>query len=632
MRKLLNILLLLLMPVVVFPLHAQLRTQQMEARLSAADTDPTERLALYDSLSWDCIDYDFAKAVRLAEEGIALARATGDEAMEGKLIMNLGAAYMRQPNHELSLEYLDSAALIAVRIGDRQLEGRVYNSMANVYGSQKKSSTAMEYYQRSLDIAEEVGDLHRVASLYNNMGALLANQSQWERAQPYYIRALVSARTIGDSSLMASAHFNLGLNYRARNMKDSAYYHLRTADDITTIAGGKYLKTSILMGLAAYYEWNDEPQKGLEANTEALALAREIGYDRLVNDCLKNITFNHLALGHYAKANEMAIGLMPLIDSADYKQFYDLHYVSTVANMKMGRGNEASAHLDSMLANIYRNNNAESWSAMAEMEARYETEKKEMRIAALAEENRLYLTLVLVGVATVLMLVAALIFYNRYQRLKRLRSREEIEHLRSESKLVAARSLLDGESRERGRLSRELHDGLGGLLTMVKLNLIQAQGSVAQKNEKLDHAVILMDNTINEMRRMAHNLMPEALARFGLKPVIEEYCKGSETVAFHFFGEPRRLGDKVEVHFYRIACELINNALKHSGATEINVQLIIMDDKLSLTVEDNGKGLSKQDVNDGMPTVRSRVELLGAKMDVYTKPSRGSEINIELDL
>lgn len=142
----------------------------------------------------------------------------------------------------------------------------------------------------------------------------------------------------------------------------------------------------------------------------------------------------------------------------------------------------------------------------------------------------------------------------------------------------------------------------------------------------------LLDKSIVEMRRMSHNLMPEALTRFGLRPVLEEFCAVAPGVHFYFFGDERRFEADIETHFYRIACELINNAIKHSKAHQINVQLLSSTDKISLTVQDDGCGFDTSDVHEGLTTVRSRVSLLGAKLYIFSAKENGTEITVELDL
>jgi len=123
--------------------------------------------------------------------------------------------------------------------------------------------------------------------------------------------------------------------------------------------------------------------------------------------------------------------------------------------------------------------------------------------------------------------------------------------------------------------------------------------------------------------------MPELLVRFGLRPVLEEYCSNSSKVNFYCFGTERRLDEKDEVQIYRIASELINNALKHAEASEVNVQLIFTETSVSMTVQDNGTGFRMEEISEGLTTVKSRAELLGADMQIYSEPGKGTEITIE---
>ena len=103
---------------------------------------------------------------------------------------------------------------------------------------------------------------------------------------------------------------------------------------------------------------------------------------------------------------------------------------------------------------------------------------------------------------------------------------------------------------------------------------------------------------------------------------------------FHYFGNEQRLDNKLEVLIYRAAHELVNNALKHAAAIQVNVQLVQEPDRLSLTVQDNGQGFdpSITPAGMGLENIRNRVETHGGKMTIYSEPGNGTEINLEFDL
>jgi signal transduction histidine kinase len=218
---------------------------------------------------------------------------------------------------------------------------------------------------------------------------------------------------------------------------------------------------------------------------------------------------------------------------------------------------------------------------------------------------------------------------------KQILANDKIEKLEQEKLLIAAKSLLDGENQERSRIARELHDGLGSTLTMAKLKLsqIEEKDPVIFKNQH--EAILLLDKSIEEMRRLAHNLMPDALLRFGLKSFLEDFCKGSDIIHFYFYGTEKRLNETIEINIYRIVTELVNNALKHANASAINIQMLQTEDKLSITVQDNGKGFRVEENKQagiGLTNIRSRVEFLGATLNFFSEIDKGSEFTTELKL
>ncbi len=152
-------------------------------------------------------------------------------------------------------------------------------------------------------------------------------------------------------------------------------------------------------------------------------------------------------------------------------------------------------------------------------------------------------------------------------------------------------------------------------------------------------ALSMLDSSIQELRRVAHNMMPENLMKFGLKDALGDFCHSLENKQMHInyqhFGTQNRFDHKIEISLYRIAQELINNALKHSQATELIVQLIQENSRVNLTVQDNGKGLDtavlKTAKGAGMANIRSRVESLKGKFDIASEPDKGTEISVEFN-
>jgi signal transduction histidine kinase len=277
------------------------------------------------------------------------------------------------------------------------------------------------------------------------------------------------------------------------------------------------------------------------------------------------------------------------------------------------------------------------------LNAKYQSAQRESQILQLQDEKKIQSIWIYASVGGVILLIIIMIFIYKNYRKKQLIDKQQIEQLRKEKQLEATQAVLVGETSERTRISRELHDGLGGLLSGTKLILNNMKGNVVLTESNVshfDHALLLLDTSITELRRVAYNMMPENLHHFGLKRAMEEFCNGlnsaATSVRFSFFGADARFEQNSEVIIFRIAQELLNNALKHASASEINIQLVQEDARISLTVQDNGKGfdISGVDVNksSGLRNIRSRVDSLGGQFSVDSQPGQGSEMTVEINI
>lgn len=221
---------------------------------------------------------------------------------------------------------------------------------------------------------------------------------------------------------------------------------------------------------------------------------------------------------------------------------------------------------------------------------------------------------------------------------------QKIRELETEKQLMATQSLLKGQEEERSRIAKDLHDGLGGLLSGVKLQLGAMKGNlILSEQDGLTFNRVLnnLEESIGEMRRVAHNMMPETLLKFGLPQALEDYCEGLSrqqpfSIQCDFRGLEERMEHSTELVLYRIVQELINNAVKHSGASSILVQIIRHDkEQLNLTVEDNGTGFdTNQEYTNsaGLRNIVSRVKYLNGKIDIQSESGKGTSVYIECEI
>jgi signal transduction histidine kinase len=288
---------------------------------------------------------------------------------------------------------------------------------------------------------------------------------------------------------------------------------------------------------------------------------------------------------------------------------------------------------------------------MHETETRYQSEKKQNEIVQLEKDKQIQslslrqkssLNYILLGSLAAVLLVGFLLYRNYRQKQKL--QQQTIAQLEKDKQLMTVDAMLRGQEEERSRLARELHDGLGGMLSGVKYslnnmkdNLIVTPDNMAVFERSLD----MIDASIKELRRVAHNMMPEMLVKFGLDEALKEYTNSIAatkllTVKYQSFGMEQRIKSSAEIIIYRIVQELLNNVLKHATASDVLVQLVREQSRLSVLVEDNGRGfdttLLTNNKGAGWTNIRSRVDYLKGQLDIHSDIGKGTSVSIEFNL
>jgi len=219
-----------------------------------------------------------------------------------------------------------------------------------------------------------------------------------------------------------------------------------------------------------------------------------------------------------------------------------------------------------------------------------------------------------------------------------VRLREKEEALRTE-RINSTRSAIDGQDKERQRLSRELHDGIGQNIIGIRLRLTALESSVPEHLKEEFHSVIgITDSLTDEVRATSTALMPPTLAEFGLMPAVRGICANiTDTcgIRVNVEGEvPAGLfGRKPVLYIFRIIQEALHNAVRHSGADKIDVGLQFSNELLHLSVADNGRGFdisACQGSGHGLINMGERVNLLRGTMEVITLPGKGTRINVDI--
>lgn len=530
---------------------------------------------------------------------------------------------------------------LAREIGDEEQINKVLVNTGNVYHYKRLYNTALEYYIEALPWFEKAGNRKNLATLYDVMQTFYQRTEQPEQGIVYGKKALELMKEYPDDIIRGHILVNLAVLY-ASSLPRRWEEHLECLNEALRIAEATNhidLKASVLNNLGNHYLQNFDYRTAEVYGQEALALHDSIGDMTGYLVSLRGIALCNLHKGDYEKAEAYAKEALVLAQEQEWdieerKCYHILADLALLKDRDYVKSQKLIFKFDSLGSEIL---NDKIWRANEELKIKYETEQKEFQIEALHQKHRSTLLISIIGGAALVSGVLALLFLWLWAKQKRHKAELQLTQLEQEKQLVATRSVLEGEMQERSRLARDLHDGLGGILSAAKINMSELKNGALMEFpdvEGINRIMGLLDESLRELRRVAHHLMPESLSRYGLKTALSDFCRTVEKIEFAWFGEEERLEHQLEIVVYRIVHELVNNALKYSEATRILVHIVQDRDRISLTVEDNGKGFdtSAATTGTGLEHIRARVAALDGNMDISSAENEGTEVHIELKI
>ncbi|MDR1115342.1 MAG: tetratricopeptide repeat protein [Tannerella sp.] len=543
---------------------------------------------------------------------LALAKELREKEAERTLYHHIGVAYDFRGNYDSAFICYDKARAIDVATGDRPGEAATLSLMIFSYARQGKYVTAIDYSLEVLAIYESIEEQRNrtYINALTNLSELYRRMNSPGMAIQYLDRAAELCEELEKDIhyMLRMAHINneYAANYLEQGNLEKALEYALKADNTEH---GIINKCNTKWMLASIYLRLGESDRALQSAMESLELADILKDKVLYMDVRKVLSDIYLAQGRYPEAESEALEAWQA-DSTRLDESRVIALNIALANIYMHDAGKAAYYLRKYSEMNRKYSEKSFHNTVSELTIKYETEKKEMRISSLERQKILYVSINLIGV--LLALALWIVF------------RQKIRSERKEKQLAAARAMLEGEKEERKRLARDLHDGLGGMLSLVKLGVAG--------EEHLQHLNGKIDLCIKELRRIAHHLTPFSLAQSGLKVALEDYCFSFSNVRFHFYGEDRRFDEQIELVVYYCVCELVNNSIKHARATGINVQLILTGEQVTLTVQDDGCGFDKslQTQGAGLKNIADRIAIFNGKMDIITSPGNGTETNIEM--
>jgi len=517
----------------------------------------------------------------------------------------------------------------------------------------------LELYSQAVDIFIENEMYNYLISLYTRYITIYNKIGDFEKEREYNRKVIAIATEIKDDYNLMSVYLSYASLFTDNEQYDSAMYYFEKLKTVSE-------KNSNYDGLGNYYynvgyleTQRGNHQKALECHLKAyeIALITENLNDNI--DVFYKLGLSYKNLKKYSVARDTLLVGIKMAEKYNFKES-NRKMLEILSEVEEATGNYAKAlEYRKQYIEIYKQTlNEEKQNHIAYVEAKFEATQKENEIKKLSEDNLIKelklnkknTVIIALFIILFILSIASYFIFKHIVTKKRLSEKEtelqkqKIKELEKENQLSAMKFALQGEETERHRISKDLHDGLGGLLSGIKLTLSNMSGNHVINNEGVEQfnkAIDLLDESIKELRRVAHNMMPEALVKFGLIEAVSDFCETINQTkkiktSFQFFGENIRLEQKLEVNIYRIIQELANNALKYSEATDLLIQMVFDNNRISLTVQDNGKGFDtnilKYSKGIGLTNIKSRVELYNGQFELYSSQDEGTEILIEFDL
>jgi len=608
------------------------------------------QLATYYSLSEAYfLNYDDSLALLTLSRGETFALAKEDSFMLCKLYVRHANYLYRLGYNQQALAMNKETIVLAKACHDIVDESYALSNMGLVLKDMGEYDRALEVMYETLRLRESNPKFSKkdVSSILLNIGHVLDVLKRSDEALGYYRRALQLKMEDGDSLGMARVYSNMAVILKNRKEYKTALVYIDSSNQIYEKAGlpDEFYVNYTNMG--SIYKRMGDPRKGEVYYKKALDIAIKTHSVQYEGDTYLNLA----ALFSEQKSFEKSIDyLRKALNLTDYTKSplskYEVY--GGLSEAYAGAGKMKDAYENLLLANQYRDSvfQQEQLKVIEETKASYETEKKEQQIALqqehLAEQRaqlrQTYSIIILLTVVVVLVVIIFILVRSRFRREQKLLHKAKELSVRE----AYIEAYIQSQENERKRFAQDLHDGMGQLLSSLRLVLgtVSPQSTTGERVQVMDKAEGLLQDMHREIRSIAFNLMPQTLIQSGLIAALKEMAdrlnhSTNVTIRVGSFDLPDKLSEVQEISLYRIVQEWVNNVIKYASASVIEIQFVGHDQEISLTIEDNGNGFDPEVLEhsegNGWKNIRSRSNLLKGELFIDSQAGQpGTTFMIKL--
>lgn len=569
--------------------------------IKSQKTSTTQKMDAYVQLTNELAgqnDPDFKKT---ADLGIKYAAKINDSVQMAFIIKNKAKYYKSQEKRDSALLYFYESSALFERQNHPLEAAEIYNEIARIY-RRDEVDRALHFYDKAYAIYDKANDEKGLAIILNESGMAYQNKGDLDEAIRRYSSSLEIQKRRNDSVGIGYAlEFLSGAYLIKKEFRKSKDYLLESLK-IRTELKDTFALAINYTNLGEFYQTTNDPHQAISNVLLSNKLARKI-------DFLDLLSHNYNLLSNlYQQTGE-----------------YKLAYESM---------NQHYAIKDSLF-------DLQKSKQIEEISVKYETEKNKSLIK---EQNlKILKRNYAIGISIFLLLALIGIAFLLFKRTK-LKNDLKLKQSIIKEQEASTKAVMNAEEEERQRIARDLHDGVGQLMSTAKMNLSSLESYIDFKDENqkrtFENAIHLVDESCKEVRVVSHNLMPNALLKKSLADAIRNFIhkieKDKLKVHLYMEGFEEKLDQNLESVLYRIVQECVNNVIKHADASSLDISILKDAHEINLTIEDNGKGFLVDKISSfdgmGLKNITSRVLYLKGTVDFDSEPGKGTLVAINIPL
>lgn len=630
-------------------LPAANRVDSLLLLLSKRGSD-TAKVNLLHRIAAEYYNNDKEKNLKYITEALNLSRKINYEYGEAKAINSLGILVQKNGNYDSALALQSQSLLIYRKLRDTLGIAKLYSDIANCHWRKSDYVTAMDFQLKALKLYERINDMKGLAFSYNMIGVIHKNMKKDREALDYFFKSVEIKKKISDEKGLASTYQNIANVYQNRLNEDTAMMYYEKALTLHKKFNNLNSQSMVISGMGNMKFKLGKYQEAIHFYLRSVEVEKSFLDSNSLATSYINIGNAYTALENYKRAGQyIHDGLSILLKLGDREGVMSAYEMLAYLYQEQHNYEKALAYnqlyyqvRDSIMSVREKN-------SVAELQVQYEVEKKDLQLARSAAEletkrkEAALKNTIIVSIAG-LVLFLALVAYLFYQK-KRAEQQTIFDKEVARQKDIRTKTIIETEEKERVRIARDLHDGIGQLLSAAKLNLSSLSDTILlnEPGQKIafKNATDLLDESVKELRAVSHNMMPNVLLKLGLATAVKEFITKIQTmpdlkVNLEIIGMNERMEPEKESVLYRVIQEVVSNIIKHANASELILQLIRYDKEFTITIEDNGVGFDTSKINAsggiGLKNIISRVEFINGTVNFDSTPGHGTTVVIEVPM